>query len=59
MLDTRAVFCYNKYIIYKKNIERTDFIEVTYNGDEKKLYLDMYSKYTKQTIDLKWDEVCS
>jgi hypothetical protein len=33
------------------------FIEATYNGDEKELYLDMYSKYTKQTIDLKWDEV--
>lgn len=35
------------------------FNEVTYNGDEKELYLDMYSKYTKQTIDLKWDEVYS
>lgn len=58
MLDTKAVFCYNKYVIYKKNIERTDFIEVTYNGDEKELYLE-YSKHTKQTIDLKWDEVYS
>ena len=37
MLDKKAVFYYNRYVIYKKNIERTDFIEVTYNGDEKVL----------------------
>ena len=29
------------------------FIEATYNGDEKELYLDFYSKYLKQTIELK------
>ena len=29
-----------------------DFIEATYNGDEKELYLDFYLKYFKQTIDM-------
>lgn len=35
------------------------FIEATYNGDEKELYLDFYSKYTKQILDLKLDEIYS
>lgn len=33
------------------------YIEATYNGDEKELYLDIYIKYTKQTLDFKLDEV--